>query len=173
MNTMKILFALLFTSLVISSCEGPRKLSSTNQENWNKRTVHTALPDSLEIGSTFLSIYSQIYMRNDQDQANLTATVSLHNPNLNDQIFIDKAVYFNTHGEPIRVYFDKTIFIQPMETVQIVIDGIDSEGGTGANFVFDWQIKPGTNEPIFEAVMISTQGRLGISFVTAGKKIKR
>lgn len=80
-------------------------------------------------------------MRNDQDQSDLTVTVSLHNPNRDEDVFIDKAVYYNTHGEPIRTYFDRTIFIKPMETVQIVIDGIDKAGGTGANFIFDWKKK--------------------------------
>jgi hypothetical protein len=168
---MKYLFSLTLASLLLFSCEQPRKLSSTDPFNWNKRTVTTVIKDSLEAGSTFLSIYSQIYMRNDEEQSDLTATVSLHNPNLKEKIFIDKAVYYNTHGEPIRTYFDKTIFIKPMETVQIVIDGIDNEGGTGANFVFDWKIKLKSNEPIFEAVMINTFGNQGISFVTTGKKI--
>lgn len=169
---MKYFFVLIFSLLLMCSCAEPHKLSSTDANDWDKRTVKSTVPDSLVKGSTFLSIYSQIYMRNEKDQTDLTATVSLHNPNLMEQIYIDKAVYYNTHGEPIRVYFDKTIFINPMETVQIVIDGIDNEGGTGANFVFDWKIKPESNEPIIEAVMISTHGRLGISFVTSGRKIK-
>ncbi|MFC4689896.1 DUF3124 domain-containing protein [Dokdonia genika] len=169
---MKYLYSLIFALLFLSSCEEPRKLSSTNADNWSKRTVKSALPESLEKGSTFLSIYSQIYMRSEKDEADLTATVSLHNPNLTERIFIDKAIYYNTHGEPIRTYFDKTIYINPMETVQIVIDGVDKAGGTGANFVFDWQINQNGNEPIIEAVMISTYGNQNISFVTTGKKIK-
>ncbi len=167
----RFLFLLSFT-LVLFSCIEPRKLSSTDQVNWDKRAVTTPILDSLETGSTFLSIYSQIYMRNDQDQAGLTATVSLHNPNIKDKIYIDNAVYYNTHGEPIRTYFDKAIFIRPIETVQIVIDGVDNEGGTGANFVFNWRIKTKTSEPLFEAVMISTYGQQGISFVTTGKRIQ-
>ncbi|MFC7356738.1 DUF3124 domain-containing protein [Jejudonia soesokkakensis] len=168
---MKYFIFIALPTLLCISCIQPRELSSTDPVNWDKRTVKTTVSDSLETGSTFLSIYSQIYMRNDEEQSDLTVTVSLHNPNLNEQLFIDKAVYYNTHGEPIRTYFDKTIFINPMETVQIVIDGIDKEGGTGANFVFDWKTKKGTNEPIFEAVMINTYGQQGISFVTTGKRI--
>lgn len=169
---MKYCYSIIFALILLSSCEEPRKLSSTDANNWDKRTVKSSIPDSLEKGSTFLSIYSQIYMRNDQEQSDLTATVSLHNPNLMEQVFINKAIYYNTQGESIRTYFEKTIFINPMETVQIVIDGVDKEGGTGANFVFDWQIKPNANEPIIEAIMISTYGNSGISFVTTGKKIK-
>ena len=170
---MKFLLPIALVYLLVLSCEEPKPLSSVDPVNWDKRTVKSTLSDSLETGSTFLSIYSQIYLRTENDQADLTATISLHNPNREAQVYVDKAVYYNTYGEPIRVYFDKTIFIKPMETVQIVIDGVDKEGGTGANFIFDWKIQPDTNEPIIEAIMISTYGQQGISFVTTGKKLLR
>ncbi len=170
---MKHVFFLLSLCFIAVSCnDEPRKLSSTDPIDYEKRMVKTPILDSLDIGHTFLSIYSSIYMRNDQEQSDLTVTVSLHNPNRDEEIFIDKAVYYNTHGEPIRTYFDHTIFIKPLETVQIVIDGIDKEGGTGANFIFDWKKKRTSNEPLFEAVMINTYGSQGLSFVTEGKRIK-
>ncbi len=170
---MKYAFATLALWFIAVSCnDQPRELSSTNPINWEKRRITSPISDTLDFGHTFLSIYSSIYMRNDQEQSDLTVTVSLHNPNRDEDVFIDKAVYYNTHGVAIRTYFDQTIFIKPMETVQIVIDGIDKEGGTGANFIFDWQKKRNSNEPLFEAVMINTYGSQGLSFVTEGKRIK-
>jgi hypothetical protein len=80
------------------------------------------------------------------------------------------AKYYDTHGKLIRTYFEKSIYIAPMETVAIVIDEIDKEGGTGANFLFDWAIKPQTTEPIFEGIQLSTAGR--ISFTTHGVRLK-
>lgn len=59
-----------------------------------------------------------------------------------------------------------------METVEIVIDESDKEGGTGANFLFKWSISPNSSEPFFESVMLSTSGQQGISFTTRGKAIK-
>ncbi len=167
----KLFYSIIILSLSVA-CRDVKTPNSIDRVNWEKRMVKSKTQDSLVTGSTFLSIYSQIYLRTVNDQAELTATVSLHNPNLNEKIYIDKAVYYNTEGKPIRTYFDKTIYINPMETVQIIIDGIDNEGGTGANFVFDWSIEPGINEPIMEAIMISTYSSQGISFVTTGKRIK-
>jgi len=170
---MKYAFTLIFLFLIALSCkETPRELSSTDPIDYEKRSVTTPISDTLDIGHTFLSIYSSIYMRNAREQSDLTVTVSLHNPNRDEDVYIDKAVYYNTQGDPIRTYFDHTIFIKPMETVQIIIDGIDKEGGTGANFVFDWKKKRTSNEPLFEAVMINTYGSQGLSFVTEGKRIK-
>ena len=96
----------------------------------------------------------------------------MHNTNTRDTIYIKKAEYFNTDGNSIRTYFDNTIFVAPMATVQIIIDEEDKSGGTGANFLFEWMSKPGSNEPFFEAVMISTSGQQGLSFRTEGKRLK-
>jgi hypothetical protein len=169
---MRYTICLILVIFLCASCEKHKELNSTHPENWNKRTVNYAIKDSLEFGSTFLSIYSQIYTRDENELIDLSATVSLHNPNVEDTIYIDKTVYYNTEGNPIRTYFDKTIFIRPLETVQIIIAGLDNEGGTGANFLFDWKTKPNVIEPMFEAVMISTYGQQGISFVTVGKRVK-
>ena len=168
---MRYLLVFFSLSFVLLSCEETGKLSSTDPGVWEDRTVKTTIPDSLEIGRTFLSVYSQIYVRNSENVSDLATTVSLHNPNLEDVIYIEKAIFYNTHGESIRSYFKKPIFIKPMETVQIIIEGMDNEGGTGANFIFDW--KTNMNEPIFEAIMITTTGRQGVSFMTTGKSIKR
>ena len=60
-----------------------------------------------------------------------------------------------------------------METVEIIIDEIDKEGGTGANFLMEWKINQTSNEPLFEGVMISTSGQQGLSFTTHGIKINK
>ena len=88
-----------------------------------------------------------------------------------DSIYIHHAEYYNTHGELIRSYFEEPIYLSPLETVEIVIDEKDKEGGTGANFIFDWASTSEENEPFFEAVMISTAGQQGLSFTTEGKRI--
>jgi hypothetical protein len=138
--------------------------------NWDKR-IALQIPDSLLGGVSYLSVYSQIYSQTEHRTHDLTATISMRNLNLTDTIFINKAEYFNTEGKPIRTYFKKTVFVAPLETLEIVIDEKDQAGGTGGNFIFHWAIKPNTNEPLFEAVMISTSGQQGISFATQGKRI--
>lgn len=169
---MKYIIKLLLLTLLIQSCDDNAVKSSTNSINWKKRTIEFELSDSLVHGTTYLSVYSQIYSQTEHRTHDLTATVSIRNMNINDTIYINNAEYFNTKGNSIRTYFDKNIFIAPMETVEIIIDEEDQEGGTGANFIFDWSIKPNSNDPFFEAIMISTSGQQGLSFTTQGQKIK-
>lgn len=153
------------------ACQEEVKQEVDTQRNQFQRNITHALPDSLLNGSSYLSVYSQIYNETEHKTYNLTATVSIRNVNSRDTIYIDNAEYFNTRGHAIRKYFKKTVYLAPMETVEIVIEENDKEGGTGANFHFDWRIKPSSNEPLFEAVMISSFGQ-GLSFTTQGKRIK-
>jgi len=168
---MKILLKILICAFILQSCQEKVEMSSISPVNWEKRYMEPMVKDSLVQGSTYLSVYSQIYSQSDRTTHDLTATVSMHNTNSRDTIYINKAEYFDTDGNSIRTYFDRTIFVAPMATVQIIIDEEDTSGGTGANFIFDWMIKSQSNEPFFEAVMISTSGQQGLSFKTDGKRL--
>ncbi|MEX1383788.1 DUF3124 domain-containing protein [Lutibacter sp.] len=171
-SIVKQLALFLGICLMIFSCETEKEFSSVKPINWEKRTVQFNKNDTLISGQTYLSVYSQIYSSTEHRTHNLTVTVSMKNINLNDSVFIEKATYFNTKGDLIRTYFSKPIYLAPLETVEIVIDEVDKQGGTGANFVFDWKKKSIVNDPHFESVMISTSGQQGISFTSQGIKIE-
>jgi len=49
---------------------------------------------------------------------------------------------------------------------------MDVEGGTGSNFIFEWQAPKNCPEPLFEGVMNSTVGQQGLSFTTQSRRIK-
>lgn len=168
---MKNFLVLLSLCFVFLACNNKAEVSSINPVNWDKRTISLQKTDSLISGKTYLSVYSEIYGLTEHRTQNLTATVSIRNINPNDTIYINKAEYFNTLGSPIRTYFSQTVFIKPLETIEIIIDERDKEGGSGANFVFDWSVSKGIHDPHFEAVMISTSSQQGISFTTQGIKI--
>ncbi len=167
-------FALLpfLLLLLLAACGPEERVSSTSPEKWVVHNVQGTVPDSMTSGTTYLSIYSQIFSQNEHRTYELTATVSLRNVSRSDTIYITSAEYLDTAGDMIRSYFERPIFLLPLETVTIVIDDADKTGGSGANFLFDWQAPAATDEPIFEAVMISTSGQQGISFTTQGVKLK-
>lgn len=167
---MRAFLGLVLVVIFLYSCKEEKEMSSVNPVNWEKRTAKINPNDSLVYGETYLSIYSQIYSYTEHLTHDLTSTISMRNTSITDTIYIVSAKYFDTHGKAIRTYFKKPIYIAPMETVAIVIDEVDKEGGTGANFLFDWAIKPGSTEPIFEGVQLSTAGR--ISFTTHGVRLK-
>lgn len=169
---MKNIVSIILLAIIVVSCKDEQEISSMDYENWEKRTVLNKLNDSHKSGTSYLSVYSQIYSMTEHRTFNLTATISLRNTNIKDTVYIKKAEYFNTKGDLVRSYINKPIFLCPLETVSIVIDEIDDEGGVGANFLFDWSIKKTSNEPFFEGIMISTSGAQGTSITTQGFKLK-
>lgn len=162
----------LIILLLVFSCDKPKEVSSFNSENWNKRRIDISKIDSLEYGKSYLSVYSQIYSGTEHKKYNLTTMVSLRNTSVKDTIYILKAEYFDTHGVSVRTYFDFPIYLAPMETTEIVIDEHDISGGTGSNFIIDWEIPKNSSEPLFEALMNSMVGQQGLSFVTQSKRIE-
>lgn len=140
--------------------------------NWNARVANINKADSLETGKSYLSIYSQIYSFSQHKTYNLTAMASLRNTSMNDTIFLSHADYYDTHGVLLKSYIKKPVYLAPLETIEIVIDESDISGGTGSNFIFDWQTPKNCPEPLFEGVMTSTAGQQGLSFVTHAKRIK-
>ena len=128
----------LLVLLTALSCTSP-----PNEEDgiigpvdWAKRKVQITAPDSLTRGSSYLSVYSEIYQRSDQLTYHLTSTVSIRNISTTDSVFILHADYYNTQGDRLRTYVDDPVYLRPLETIEIVIDESDQTGGTGANFIF-------------------------------------
>ncbi len=163
---------LLIIVLMVFSCDQTKENHDVPSNNWKAMKWSKTLSDTLVSGATYLSVYSQIYSVTEHKRHNLTATVSLRNVNKKDTVFIKEADFFNTNGDLIKAYFTETIYVKPMQTIEIVIDETDIDGGTGANFVFDWSAKKGAIPPYFEAVMISTSGQQGLSFTSKGVVIE-
>lgn len=168
---MKKLFILLFIPLVFLACQDEVEKKPFQQVDLKSRQAEISACSDYIQGKSYLPVYSHIYHSHEQKTFNLTATISIRNISMTDTIYILHADYFNTRGANIRQYIKSPIFIKPMETVEIIIDDKDSEGGSGANFVFDWAVKNEKNPPLFEAVMISTYGQQGLSFSTRGVQI--
>ena len=168
---MKKTFLIFLFGLVLTSCEIKEDVNTTDSKKMENRSVSTKLSSTLISGTSYLSVYSQVNSVTSEYTQSLIATISMRNISRQDTLYIVKADYFNTSGKLIRSYFNTPIYIKPLETVEIIIDQKDNEGGTGANFIFDWKVKPTSNDPLFEGVMISTSGQQGLSFTTRGVKV--
>lgn len=168
---MRKIFELLAIILIISSCREETDKYPIKQANWESKKSDIENFDNYVIGKTYLPVYSHIYHIHEHRTFDLTITVSIRNVSPTDTVYIFKADYYNTIGENIRQYIKNPIHLNPLETLEIIIEEQDIEGGSGANFVFDWAKINAKNPPLFEAVMISTYGQQGLSFTTRGVQI--
>lgn len=168
---MRIAFGILIIVLVSNACSFEPDIYPAKQPDWESRIANIEDFDNYSLGKTYLPVYSSIYQLHERKTFDLTTTVSIRNVSETDSVYIIKADYYNTIGENIRQYIEIPIYLLPLETLEIVIERQDTEGGTGANFVFDWAMINDKNPPLFEAVMISTDGAQGLAFTTRGVQI--
>ncbi|MGB3606157.1 MAG: DUF3124 domain-containing protein [Psychroserpens sp.] len=169
--TMKNTLIIIVLSLFIINCDSKQDYDVIHSENWNKRQINLNAKDSLAYGKSYLSIYSQIYSLYQHKTHNLTAMASLRNVSDQDSVYILSAKYYDTHGTLLRTYFDKPIYLAPLETTEIIIEELDVEGGTGSNFIFEWKIPKNAPAPLFEGIMNSTVGQQGLSFTTQAVRV--
>lgn len=132
--------------------------------------------DSLGYKDTvYIPIYSDIYSETKAVKFNLTATLSIRNTSLYDTLYLDGIDYYDSAGDLVRAYLDtdQTLALNPMQSIEYVIEENDVAGGTGANFIIQWAATSDQIKPVFQGVMISTNGQQGISFLTEGVSISR
>jgi len=58
-----------------------------------------------------------------------------------------------------------------MESVRYIVPEDHRSGGSGANFIVEWESDKPVNPPIVETIMIGTQDQQGISFTSRGREI--
>lgn len=162
---------LLFLLLSGIACNTPTETTILTP-NLEQRTITIPQDTTLEHGVSYLPLYPQIYSYDQQQKYNLTCLVSLRNVSPNDTVFLSKIDYYNSAGKRIESYIQESIFLLPMETIDIVIDQKDTLGGTGANFLITWSKSKDCPPPLFQGVMNSMQGSQGISFTTQAIQIQ-
>lgn len=119
----------------------------------------------------YVPAYSHIYSGNKERPFLLTVTLSIRNIDPKHQINISLVDYYETQGQLLKKYIEKPITLKPLDSLRYVVPQNDKSGGSGANFIVEWQSDKFANSPIVESVMIGTQTQQGISFTSRGKEI--
>jgi hypothetical protein len=121
----------------------------------------------------YVPIYSSIFYEDGKRTLQLAATLSIHNVDPDWPITVTRADYYNTDGTLIKKYVDKPTVLTPLQTMNLVVAKTNAAGGTGANFLVEWQGSGEANSPLVEAVMVNASSNLGIAFTSTGKVLKR
>jgi hypothetical protein len=103
----------------------------------------------------------------------LTALLSVRNTDPHKAITITSVDYYDSQGRLInKAPLNKPFDLGPFATWEHIVPEMNTEGGSGANFVVRWKATQDVNTPAIECVMITTRSGLGISLITRGKVIK-
>ncbi len=117
----------------------------------------------------YVPAYSHIYSGARETPFSLTITLSIRNIDPKQQISITAVDFYETQGRLVKKYLKKPYLLKPLESIRYVIAKKEDAGGSGANFIVEWNSKKCTNPPIVESIMIGTQSQQGVSFTSRGR----
>lgn len=119
----------------------------------------------------YVPAYSHIYFGNRERAFLLTITLSIRNIDPKNSMKILTADYYETQGKLLKKFIKKPVTIGPLESIRYVIPENEKVGGSGANFIVQWESDNYMNPPIVESIMIGAQSGQGISFSSRGQVI--
>lgn len=169
----KNFFIIIALSFIYSCNE--RKIETVKRvipEAMEFKPVEAYQPYKLSGQLVYVPIYSSLYSQYEGNLLHLTAILSIRNISPKSEIIIKSINYFDTNGKLIKKFIDKAFSLGKMSTKDFVIAENDLEGGTGANFIVEWEAKQKVSIPIIEAIMLGNLGSKGFSFSSRGKEIE-
>jgi len=126
----------------------------------------------------YLPIYSVIQY-GDRDRSGsarelpVSSLVSIHNTDLDRPIRLVAARYYATDGKFLRDFVTSPRVLKPMETVEFLVERRDVVGGSGANFVIQWDAAVPVSPPLVQALHVELQTNRAIVFTTDAVLIPR
>ena len=126
----------------------------------------------------YLPIYSVIQY-GDLDRSGaarelpVSSLVSIHNTDLDKPIRLIAARYYATDGKFLRNFVPSPRVLKPMETVEFLVERRDVVGGSGANFVIQWDAAVAVSPPLVQALHVELQTNRAIVFTTDAVLIPR
>ena len=131
-----------------------------------------ARPPAAVRETVYVPVYSHIYFQDEAREVDLAATLSIRNTDPEHAITITAVEYYDSAGRLVRRYGDGPDPLTPLASRAHVVGERDRTGGVGANFLVVWESASRVSRPVIEAVMISTAGTQGISFVSRGRVVR-
>lgn len=118
----------------------------------------------------YAPVYSHIYYQGGAPFS-LETTLSIRNVDLEQPIYLNSVEYLDTQGKPVKAHLDRTIKLDPMQTIEFLVESLDSTGGSGANFLIEWAAREDADPPLVETVMVGTSGSQAICFSRTGVEV--
>ncbi len=136
------------------------------------QTSGQAIPEESAVaGQTiYVPVYSHIYYQGGKPFL-LESTLSIRNSDPGKDITVNSVRYYNTEGKLVKNYLEKPLRLNPLATVEYLVEQKKIEGGSGANFIVEWVSDTRVNRPVIETVMVGVEGQASVSFVRSGIEI--
>lgn len=133
------------------------------------------LPALTQGQTVYVPIYSEILYGNANgngkpDRWPLSAMLSIRNTDPKNALELRSVRYYATDGTLLREYPAGTK-VGPFATIEFFVEHRDKSGGSGANFLVEWNAEKPINAPIVEAVHAYMFSTRGLAFTSPGQPL--
>jgi hypothetical protein len=169
----KILAAcLLFLTLALAFGCNEQAPDSKVAVQGKSRTIAKG-PVKVAMGNVvYVPAYAQVFYHQDQRTLSLVTTLAIHNTDPKHSLILRSVRYYSEDGTLLKEYLREPRVLSPMATATYGLYPEAPNVGIGANAVVEWVSEQNIIKPIIEAIMISTQGTYGVSFISPGYPIQ-
>lgn len=172
MRKMSGVWVLVVITLLIAGCEDDAQTTPLAPVP----VIQAVTANDLQIVTgqrVYVPAYSQVLLSPDGSGLELAVSLAIHNTDSEHPLIIREVSYYNTEGALVRNYITEPVQLPPLATTGFVVASEDQSGGWGANFIVEWGAEQPVYEPIIEAVMVSTRGTQGVSFISHGRVLSQ
>lgn len=122
--------------------------------------------------NVYVPVYSHVYSKGGKPVL-LESTLSFRNTSAENSIILNSVNYYASNGQKIKEYLSSMVQIAPLATVEFLVEEMNIEGGSGANFIVKWSAEGAVSEPVIEAVMVSADSNQSFAFKSRGVNISK
>ena len=153
------------------ACDAPRSASEAPVDRPSE-PVGPAV--SSERGESAVYVPAYAYAPSgDGRRVDLTATLTIHNVSMSDPLVLRSVEYHDSPGERVESYLSSPQTLQPLETVEFLVNRPEGQSGVGANFIVSFDAQSGANFPFVEALLVGNAGNGWLSFTSRGVPVSR
>ncbi len=141
-------------------------------------TVRAEAAEPLSTGQTvYVPVYSHVQHGNLDSKGRpevllLSSMLSIRNVDPDHGIVVTSVRYYDTAGKLLREYLQAPLALGPLGSTDVFVEHKDSLGGTGANFMVDWNADAPTSAPLLETVNAYFFGAQSGVFTSRGVAVR-
>jgi hypothetical protein len=141
-------------------------------------TIDAEAAEPLSKGQTvYVPVYSHVQHGNLDSKGRpevllLSSMLSIRNVDPDHGITVSSVRYYDTAGKLLREYLPAPLALGPLGSTDVFVEHKDSLGGTGANFMVDWNAETPASAPLLETVNAYFFGAQSGVFTSRGVAVK-
>jgi hypothetical protein len=152
--------------------ESPSEDGERISEPPSERPSEGAPTGSPRARTVYVPAYSHLPANNGRKHL-LSILLSVRNMDSSAVVTLTHVDYFDTSGHRVRRYLSSPRELRPLETVEFTVETLDEVGGSGANFLIDWEGPSDAHPLLTETIMWGHVGTGYISFKSRGVELDR